>query len=436
MHLLFWGNAFLEIHTSSGKRIICDPWILDGCYYGSWQHYPPVTLPKNFFEKIDYIYFSHLHPDHFDPRSLVKFDRETQVILSKRNNPTLEKSVRTLGFKNVTSFAVDAEHDLGDFRLRLWNDFRGEDVARHDEIGFELDSSILIIDGEETLFNATDNILELKQAQRIKEEYPNLTCALLPYAGAGPYPQLFENLSHEQKIVAREQVQRRYLNNFLEVAACLRPRFTIPVAGEYVIVGKNHRHTRYVHTPTPTELQANWNDKQIESQLVMLASGDELDLPSGQVRRSGLVNTSYSHEDRVRFAEGKAAVQYTIDEFRIPSELHLPSAKVLGLLNKARATLLEHQRRFNSFPQVYFVLEIENLETYITDLGASDVFKVLDGAPPQPYFKAVLPYEYVIALLTQHVHWNNLEIGNHVRLFRDPDIYQPDTHLILSFLHF
>lgn len=437
MNIRFYGNAFLEIRTSSGSRIVCDPWILNGPYYGSWFHYPHVELPADFYDGIDYVYISHLHPDHLDHRSLRPFDRQIPVLISERKNPALLQVLRGLGFRSVTPFAIGKEHAVDGFRVRFWNDFIGQDVSRHDAVGFELDSSIAVFENDHMVLNINDNVLEDTPARAIHEEYPALDCALLPYAGGGPYPQLFENLTDAEKLQARSNVQRRFLDNFISVARILSPAITVPCAGEYIIGGKNWEFTRYLHTPSPAEVKAVWQQAGLQTRLEILSSCDEMTVPEGQITRAGLVSRDYNHDDRIAFAKSTQAVPYLIDEFRIPEDLRQPAGKVLGAMNKARATLGEAQKRFQSFPPLHLVIDVPATGLFATDMReASSPFEAIVAMPDGPYLRATLPYEYLYALLTQHVHWNNLEIGNHVRLYRHPERYEPDIHLLLSFFHY
>ena len=66
MKLRYIYSACVLIETDKVK-VLCDPWFTQGIYYGSWFQYPP--LPKNPVEiigKVDAIYISHVHEDHFD----------------------------------------------------------------------------------------------------------------------------------------------------------------------------------------------------------------------------------------------------------------------------------------------------------------------------------------------------------------------------------
>ena len=38
-------------------------------------------------------------------------------------------------------------------------------------------------------------------------------------------------------------------------------------------------------------------------------------------------------------------------------------------------------------------------------------------------------------ILDRKAHWNNAEIGCHIDFFRSPNVYEPDLHTLLQFLH-
>ena len=66
MKLRYIYSACVLIETDTTK-VLCDPWFTQGIYYGSWFQYP--RLPKNPIEiigKVNAIYISHVHEDHFD----------------------------------------------------------------------------------------------------------------------------------------------------------------------------------------------------------------------------------------------------------------------------------------------------------------------------------------------------------------------------------
>jgi UDP-MurNAc hydroxylase len=429
-----FGNAFVEVCLDLGARIVCDPWIEEGAYYGAWWHYPPFEVPDDFYRGVDYLYISHLHPDHLSLASLRRFDPGTPVILASRRNPALRKMLQHAGFRRLLEIPARTEHDLGGFRVRLWNDFGGSNVGRSDAVPFELDSSIAILEGDTVLVNVNDNVPEEDSARAIAAEYPRIDCALLPYAGAGPYPQVFENLSEEAKLAGRLAVQRRFLDNFMRISRAIHAAVTVPVAGEYVLAGRRHELTRYIHTPTPDELRAAWATCEMPRRLVQLGPGDVLDVASGSVERVG-GEPSFTHADRIAYADAHRDAPLVVDQIAIPDELRLPAERLLALLDMARAHLGRAQERSGVRPALTFWLRVPGTGDFTTRLDRNDPFIVAHSAPEEPYLRATVPYPMLIALLTTHISWNTLESSCVIDLYRAPEVYVPDAHVVLSFFH-
>ena len=75
MKVKFIYSACLEIQTSD-ITILTDPWFTDWVMNGSWYQFPEILDPFEYITEPDYIYISHIHEDHYDPRFLHKlFDK-------------------------------------------------------------------------------------------------------------------------------------------------------------------------------------------------------------------------------------------------------------------------------------------------------------------------------------------------------------------------
>ena len=59
-------SACVMIETANCS-ILCDPWFTDGIYDGSWYLFPVAENPIEVIGDCDFIFISHIHPDHYDP---------------------------------------------------------------------------------------------------------------------------------------------------------------------------------------------------------------------------------------------------------------------------------------------------------------------------------------------------------------------------------
>ena len=70
MDRICWINhAGFELQ-SNGLRIVCDPWLTGLAFNQSWALLTETRFQPGDFEGVDYIWFSHEHPDHFSPPDL------------------------------------------------------------------------------------------------------------------------------------------------------------------------------------------------------------------------------------------------------------------------------------------------------------------------------------------------------------------------------
>ena len=86
---------------SNEVKIMSDPWLVDGEYYGSWSHFPKLNYDRDYFDKIDYVYISHIHPDHFSRKSLSKLNKDIPILIHKYSTPFLKLNIERLGFKVI-----------------------------------------------------------------------------------------------------------------------------------------------------------------------------------------------------------------------------------------------------------------------------------------------------------------------------------------------
>ncbi len=88
------------------------------------------------------------------------------------------------------------------------------------------------------------------------------------------------------------------------------------------------------------------------------------------------------------------------------------------------------QKRLGCYPHV--LVEINDLPGLY--LGKSVAW--LDNAEPQPaVLKCTLDPALLDRILRREVHWNSAELACLIRFVRQPNVYDPDVHTLLCFLH-
>ena len=71
MKVKLYRSATVGLESNKFK-LLMDPWLVDGEYFGSWSHFPKYNIDSNLEEinSYDAIYISHIHPDHCSDKTL------------------------------------------------------------------------------------------------------------------------------------------------------------------------------------------------------------------------------------------------------------------------------------------------------------------------------------------------------------------------------
>ena len=118
MDRIRWINhAGFELQAE-GVRIVCDPWLRGLAFNQSWALISETRFLPDDFRGVDYIWFSHEHPDHFSPASIRSIPPDTRAAITVLFQKTLDgrvaKFCRELGFKAVREIADWERVSLGE----------------------------------------------------------------------------------------------------------------------------------------------------------------------------------------------------------------------------------------------------------------------------------------------------------------------------------
>ena len=138
-------NSFLSVEVN-GKKIVCDPWI-GATNESAWYSYPFFNQTSFLNEiKPDFIYISHLHCDHFDPKTLLDYNnKKTQVIIKEFKNKRLKDKISELGYKNIIEIKEWRKTKISnDFNIAIVPQMSSNSSDLDDEVNYDLDTSIII----------------------------------------------------------------------------------------------------------------------------------------------------------------------------------------------------------------------------------------------------------------------------------------------------
>jgi len=418
----FIANACGIFTGSKGTTILCDPWLIDGVFDGSWCHFPKLTTKPADVRNIDAIYISHLHPDHFDDRYF-DFDKSLPLIVLDHGPNFLIKKLTSLGYTNLIKIKDQQTLKFNEYELTMFAPFAKHNF--HDAtIGNLIDSALLVSCDGVSALNANDNTPSVESSEMLRNKYGPITLAMLNYNAAGPYPSCFDNLSEEEKISEHHRVLERNFAHVKAIIGSMRPKFVLPFAGAYVLGGTLHRKNRYLGTTTWDECASWLNEKNIEpSKVVLLRENDTLNI------KEGVSDTPYvpvDTDEMNRYIRDElSALKYPYQLDPAPEE-----SKLISDLEKSAIGMKERMARFGISSNFKVVLSVLGNEYQIYPF-----FEQLKNKVDGDTLRCQLDERLLRRIMDRSSHWNNAGIGAHISFFRTPNRYEPDLHTGLQFFH-
>jgi L-ascorbate metabolism protein UlaG (beta-lactamase superfamily) len=258
--ITFLGHASMVIEMD-GVRLIADP-VLRRTVGPLYRRVPrPLTEPLT---DPDVILISHLHLDHYDPRSLRLFRHDTPILAPVGAGPSL----RWRGFRDIHEVSPGDRLHLGPIQLVVTaakhRGTRHPLAARTPSVGY-------VVSGSRSIYFAGDTGF----FSGIADVWPErLDLALLPIAGIGPLMPEFKHMSPRHAVKAME---------------LLRPRLVVPIHwGTYHLPGTALMRMRPdFHRRAPYLFMAQAAGLEPYVHTVMLQPGEGLDLEVTLAGRAG-----------------------------------------------------------------------------------------------------------------------------------------------------
>ena len=226
MRVTYLGQACTLIEVA-GKRILTDPWLTEGAYFGTWFHthlladasITPTTVPKD----VDHIFLSHEHEDHLDRETLRHFPADVPVLICRFATPKFKRHLQGFGLTNIVEVPSGDTLDIGN----------GVEVTVFGTAEYTNDAAVLVKGDGCTVFNETDCKLGYADLERLARE--RIDIGFYMFSGANWYPMMYGYPDD----VMRELVRRRrrsLLRSFVQRVKLTRPRVAVPAAGPCTVL--------------------------------------------------------------------------------------------------------------------------------------------------------------------------------------------------------
>lgn len=202
------------IVTTPDVVLWCDPWLDGTAFNASWRLYPPAVFDSAQFERIDAIWISHEHPDHFHVPTLrglpADFKQRVKVYIQQNNSDKMRAALERFGFSDVQAIAHREQVTVGQTRLYVY------------QVG-QMDSALGVRSGSRCLLNLNDCEVTRQDCGLMRRDLgaPDVVFNQFSMAGYNGSPDTHEVLSQDAANI---------LENVLDVHRCLGAAYTVPFA--------------------------------------------------------------------------------------------------------------------------------------------------------------------------------------------------------------
>ena len=303
---------------SGGSSIIMDPWLIGSCYWRSWWNYPPVDRDSVDTLKVDAIYITHVHWDHWHGPSLKKlFSKDTLIITHDEPNKRSVRDLGDIGFKNIKLLKHGETFELGDIRITPY------------QFGLFLNDSALVVETPQMkLLNANDCKIAGAALRSIIKRHGPFDFALRSHSSANdrvcytlePGDYSFDDKDH-------------YSRSFALFMEAVKPKYAVPFASNHCHLHKDvYSMNNLVNDPFKLESYLNENELLQNVELKIMLSGDSWSSESGF--DINMENRKYFENKEKYIAEYRNEVSDKLDGYYALENRIKPNSRIIEMFEK------------------------------------------------------------------------------------------------------
>lgn len=441
MKITYLNSASVMIEDSEGHskvKILCDPWLDGEEYLGSWAIYPPYDFNPDNFTDVDFIYVSHIHPDHCSAKTLSKLNKDIPVLIHNFPEKFLKNKIESLGFKTI-----ELEHGV---RISLKNNLHINIMAADNcdpnicgqimgcglaEVKFkttQIDTMAVFDNEKQVIVNTNDCPFDIAKgtASLVKSLYGNIDVLLVGYVAASSWPHCY-NLPDNEK--QQESIKKQFakLETTKKYIELFQPKYYIPFAGRYTLCGKNTVLNQYRGEPE-LEDAFEWLCSNVPSEKyrgIIMDNDCWLDIDTGKT------NKNYVPIDKI---EKQKYINDVLSKKKLPYEHEsMPSSsEILDLIPKSYENFEKIRKKINWVSNSIMILktiDMNNDDLIIAITCNGKGFQKISQSDIEKYDQYMtisLDIRLLKWLLSgpQKAHWSNADLGSHLIYNRVGSIYK------------
>ena len=433
MKLTYHNSAAVVIQDNHTK-ILVDPWLRNGEYFGSWGIFPPYDFKPEEFDDVDFIYISHIHPDHCSPKTLEKLNKKIPVFIHEFTEKYLKKTIERLGFdvieiKNNQKTKLKDDTEINIFSAdncnpEICGKLFGCGTMSLEEGYGNVDTLAVFSNKKETIVNTNDCPFEISErtAKIIAQQYKKIDLLLVGYVGASSYPQCF-NFSEEKLRIEIEMKRNKRLNDALNYIKIFEPKYFFPFAGKYTLAGKNSILNKNRGEPD-LDYALDYlikNTNQNETKCIALNSKECFDITTGTSTKK------YQKED-LKFKEQyiKEKLSKIKFDFELESEPKITSLLELLPASYKKFNEIRKNISYSTDTKIILKLNDDKFAVISSDGNGFEICTSNEVKKIEKFISIDVDNKLLYRLLQgpKLAQWTVAEIGSHLQFKRIPNIYE------------
>lgn len=340
MKITLVSQASLIIETSD-CTIWTDPWLFGRAFMESWSLLPKANWDEKYYDKIDFLWVSHEHPDHFHLPTLkampAAFKERVKLLFQKNNSDKMPEAFKTLGFKNITLLPH-----------RKIVDITAETKVHCCQIGPTPDSSLAVMNNGYTLLNLNDCEANTKDCKLFVKDLGKINLLANQFSVAG-YRGHYDYPTKLRK--AADMILDTMVQNHKDLNADV----TIPIASFIYFSDEDNKYVNKF-TNTPADVKRVFDENGLKT--AILYPGDTFVSESEYDSGNALARFEQEYQ--------------TLDslEYRTPARIEV---------DKLRAVIQTRSKQLKGKYPAWMINKMGPLVIKLTDLDTSVRICMRDG---------------------------------------------------------
>ncbi len=432
-------SACIKICTDD-ITILCDPWFGDNAYEGTWTQFPKPSDIKKYIGSFDYIFISHIHPDHYCYETIYKLldnSEDKKILIADwESEPNyLKRKLQADGFEKYIIETND----------KVFNNTQINIIPNKTDSQSDVDSAILVTSKISNLsvLNINDciyNSLHFSKINKLIERNKyKVSLFCLSYTGAGPYPQTYYSPYLEKDILIQKANRKKddFFKRYIKAINEIKSLNRLPFAGKYYLKGDFSKLNEYRGVADALEV------KKIDNGAIIIDDGGD---------------AYFDVEENICSRERKDFYEFSKNENNENNEINYTWRKLINfnpnknllkrlLLQSLKRAHLKSECLEDMYYSIYPYDDVNELEKIWKCLKPQDNYKPILtfncnknknffdlNEDPSIHSHLFIESKALFSVLTGLTHWNNYEIGSVFQVRRVPDIYNCSMQRYLNFL--